>query len=261
MNCARHTTRTASHGLEELRREVGIGVGGVAGQEADRSVRITLAQLDRAVRFAVRDTSPVAATEPRPLRVDAARNQERILAAAREAFAEQGLDVGVQEIARRAGVGKGTLFRHFASKDALIAAIFEDLALAIEASADRALEDADPWRGLATFLEEGGRMQAANMGYLDVMALQFGDTQLPANLCSRHARRGRAGARAGRGRGVGARGPDHARPARGAAHARGRRLLVARRRQPGALPRPAARRHAGRQRPAAPRVLSVSRAS
>ena len=91
----------------------------------------------------------------------------------------------MQEIARRAGVGKGTLFRHFASKDALIAAIFEDLAVAIEASADRALEDADPWHGLATFLEEGGRMQAANMGYLDVMALQFGDTQLPANLCSR----------------------------------------------------------------------------
>lgn len=57
--------------------------------------------------------------------------------------------------------------------------------MAIEDSADRALQDPDPWRGLAPFLEEGGRMQAANMGYLDVIALQFGDTQLPANLCSR----------------------------------------------------------------------------
>ena len=141
--------------------------------------------MDLSVRFVVRDTAPVAATEPKPLRVDAARNQERILAAAREAFAEHGLDVGVQEIARRAGVGKGTLFRHFPSKDALILAIFEDFASAVEAAADRALEEDDPWQGVRAFLEDGGRMQAANMGYLDAMALQFGGEQMPANLCGR----------------------------------------------------------------------------
>ena len=65
--------------------------------------------------------------ELRPLRADAARNKARVLDAARTAFAELGLDVGVEEIARRAGVGKGTLYRRFPTKDALVRAIFEDL--------------------------------------------------------------------------------------------------------------------------------------
>ncbi|WP_238431013.1 TetR/AcrR family transcriptional regulator [Frankia nepalensis] len=56
----------------------------------------------------------------RPLRRDAERNRERILAAARELFTEQGLGVGVDEIARRAGVGMGTLYRRFPNKDALV---------------------------------------------------------------------------------------------------------------------------------------------
>src|SRR4051794_41827719 len=63
----------------------------------------------------------------RPLRADAARNRTRVLDAARTAFAEAGLDVGVEEIARRAGVGKGTLYRRFPTKEALVRAIFEDI--------------------------------------------------------------------------------------------------------------------------------------
>src|SRR5580698_5856375 len=62
-------------------------------------------------------------TETRPLRADAQRNRRRLLDAATEIFCERGLDVGVGEIAQRAGVGRGTLFRNFASKEALIAAI------------------------------------------------------------------------------------------------------------------------------------------
>src|SRR6201990_342982 len=69
----------------------------------------------------------------RPLRADAARNRARILDAARTAFAESGLDVGVEEIARRAGVGKGTLYRRFPTKEALVRAIFDDILDEIEA--------------------------------------------------------------------------------------------------------------------------------
>ena len=63
---------------------------------------------------------------PRPLRADAARNRALLLAAAADEFAERGLDASVADIARRAGVGKGTVFRHFPTKDDLIAAIVLD---------------------------------------------------------------------------------------------------------------------------------------
>src|SRR5688572_7195835 len=68
----------------------------------------------------------------RPMRADGRRNRERLLAAAREAFAEGGRDVGVAEIARRAGVGSATLFRHFATKDDLLAAILDEMLEQIE---------------------------------------------------------------------------------------------------------------------------------
>ena len=61
--------------------------------------------------------------ERRPLRADAERNRRRLLEAATQLFCERGLDVGVAEIAERAGVGRGTLFRNFPSKEDLIAAI------------------------------------------------------------------------------------------------------------------------------------------
>ena len=65
-------------------------------------------------------------TDTRPLRADAVRNRAALLAAAADEFAERGLDASVADIARRAGVGKGTVFRHFATKDDLIAAIVLD---------------------------------------------------------------------------------------------------------------------------------------
>ena len=72
----------------------------------------------------------------RPLRADAARNRTRVLDAARTAFAEAGLDVGVEEIARRAGVGKGTLYRRFPTKEALVRAIFDDILIEVERLSD-----------------------------------------------------------------------------------------------------------------------------
>ena len=84
----------------------------------------------------------------RPLRADAARNRARVLDAARTAFAEAGLDVGVEEIARRAGVGKGTLYRRFPTKEALVRAIFEDILDEIERDRRRRGRDRGRRRGV-----------------------------------------------------------------------------------------------------------------
>ncbi len=94
----------------------------------------------------------VDVTSTRPLRADAARNRELLLAAAADEFAERGLEASVADIARRAGVGKGTVFRHFPTKDDLIAAIILDRIDALDAVGERLLEAADPGAALLEFL-------------------------------------------------------------------------------------------------------------
>jgi AcrR family transcriptional regulator len=84
----------------------------------------------------------------RPLRADAERNRRRILEAAREAVAEEGLDVGVEEIARRAGVGMGTLYRRFPTKQDLLDAIAEDRIAQVQAAVSAGLAEEDAWTGL-----------------------------------------------------------------------------------------------------------------
>src|SRR3954470_18345006 len=83
------------------------------------------------------------------LRRDAQRNRDRILDAARRAFAEEGLDIGVDEIARRAGLGVGTLYRRFPTKASLVEAIFEDRLDALQPAIDEALAADDPWVALS----------------------------------------------------------------------------------------------------------------
>jgi AcrR family transcriptional regulator len=106
----------------------------------------------------------LVATETRPLRADAERNRRRLLDAAAEVFAEHGLDASVAEIARRAGVGQGTVFRRFPSKDHLIAAIIADRIDQIAAEA-RALLDRAPAEGwvlafMAAFVQQQLRDRA-----------------------------------------------------------------------------------------------------
>ncbi|RRR95668.1 TetR/AcrR family transcriptional regulator [Glycomyces terrestris] len=88
----------------------------------------------------------------RPPRADAVRNRRRLLAAAADEFAEYGLDASVADIARRAGVGKGTVFRHFPTKDDLVAAILTDRMDDLHRLGERLLESDDPGAALHEFL-------------------------------------------------------------------------------------------------------------
>jgi AcrR family transcriptional regulator len=100
----------------------------------------------------------------RPLRRDAERNRQRILDAAWEAFNERGLDVGLDEIARCAGVGVGTVYRRFGTKEELIEALFMERVDSIAAVAEAALEAPDPWYGLVSFMEQMAEMMAGDRG-------------------------------------------------------------------------------------------------
>lgn len=102
---------------------------------------------------------------PRALRSDAERNRRLVLEAATEAFAEEGLDVGMAEIARRAGVGNATVFRRFPSKDALIEAIVDEKIAELIAAAERAAEIDDPWDALVDLLETIAALQARDRGF------------------------------------------------------------------------------------------------
>src|ERR671935_3112161 len=86
----------------------------------------------------------------RPKRADAARNYDKLLAAAREAFTDDGADASLEGIARRAGVGIGTLYRNFPTRQALLEAVYLDEVEAIcRAAAD--LGDLDPWEALVAW--------------------------------------------------------------------------------------------------------------
>ena len=104
----------------------------------------------------------------RPLRADAQRNHERIVAAAREAFRESGLDVQMDDIARRADVGVGTVYRHFPTKDALIAELGRQKMNERIAELDAALAVGDPWEGLVAVLTHAGRAMARDAGLREV---------------------------------------------------------------------------------------------
>jgi AcrR family transcriptional regulator len=109
----------------------------------------------------------------RPLRADAERNRRALLDAAEAAFSERGLDVGVAEIAQRAGVGRGTVFRRFPSKEHLIAAIVVDR-MADATARGRALLDApDAGEGLFAFLSDMVARRQSDRALFDAIADTF----------------------------------------------------------------------------------------
>jgi len=110
-------------------------------------------------------------TEPEtaPLRADAERNRQRLLAAAKELFATRGLDVTLDEVARHAGVGTGTAYRRFPNKDALIEALMVDRIAELGTIAEECLAHPDPWAGIAGYFERALALQAADRGLKEVL--------------------------------------------------------------------------------------------
>ena len=104
-----------------------------------------------------------------PLRADAERNRQRLLAAAKDLFATRGLDVTLDEVARHAGVGTGTAYRRFPNKDALVDALMVDRIGELAAIAQECLEEPDPWVGLTGYFERALALQAVDRGLKEVL--------------------------------------------------------------------------------------------
>lgn len=133
--------------------------------------------------------APSSTTHPhgaprRALRADAERNRRLILDAAAALFAERGLDVGVAEIAERAGVGSGTLFRRFPTKGDLIVAVVEGRIVEMHEHLAAAREEPDPWAGLVRAMEDIARLQARDRGLFQAIG---GSVSGDEHLHARHA--------------------------------------------------------------------------
>lgn len=106
---------------------------------------------------------------PRPLRADAERNRKLILAVAAQVFAEKGLDAGFDEIARRAGVGAGTVYRRFPHRDELIEALLDERLEKVADLAEHSGENPDSWAGLVEFLNTSIGLQIEDRGLRELM--------------------------------------------------------------------------------------------
>ncbi len=107
------------------------------------------------------------------LRSDARDNRERILAVARAAFAADGLDVPIREIARRADVGVATVYRHFQTKDVLLAEAFAEQMASCSAVVEEGLAAGDPWRGFCLVLDRLMEMHALDRGFARAFTSQI----------------------------------------------------------------------------------------
>lgn len=108
-------------------------------------------------------------TVERPLRKDAELNRRRILAAARDLFATEGLAPNLNDVARHAGVGVGTVYRRFATKPDLVEAVFADALDQLTALAETSLADPDSWRGFTTYLGRMCEVTATDRGLREIV--------------------------------------------------------------------------------------------
>lgn len=104
------------------------------------------------------------------MRADAARNRARVLEVAYETFAAEGLSVPIDEIARRAGVGAGTVYRHFPTKEALFAAVIDDRVRSMVAAGRAMLDTVGPGEALFAFLRDMVASGATDHGLVEALA-------------------------------------------------------------------------------------------
>ena len=110
-----------------------------------------------------------APTHDKPLRKDAARNREKLLAAAVVLFAERGTEGSLEEVAKRAGVGIGTLYRHFPTRDALVEAAYRNEVAQLRAAADELLAELPPDEALEAFMRRFIEYGTAKRGMRDAL--------------------------------------------------------------------------------------------
>ena len=106
------------------------------------------------------------------VRKDAARNRDRLISAARTVFADRGIDATLDDIAREAGVGTGTAYRHFPNKKVIAAEILADATQQIATDAEDALNIDDPWDAVVVFFENTSARLAADRGQYQNLAGQ-----------------------------------------------------------------------------------------
>jgi AcrR family transcriptional regulator len=114
------------------------------------------------------DLTPTIARRGRPMRADAARNRAKLTAAGRAAFAQDGASASLEDIARRAGVGIGTLYRHFPARVDLLEAIYVDEVEALCARAGE-LADLPPWEALVKWLHRFVRYVATKQALVEAL--------------------------------------------------------------------------------------------
>ncbi len=130
------------------------------------------------------DTPAPEAPQPGQMRADARRNRERLLTAARSAFAEQGADAPLEDIAKLAGVGIGTLYRHFPTRLALQEAVFRDQVEAVCESAAELRDSHEPGEALALWLRSLTGYIATKRGLSSALIKALGKDSELVSSCS-----------------------------------------------------------------------------
>lgn len=129
-------------------------------------------------------------TSSRRPRADAARNRERLMAAARQVFGAGGPDASLEAVARAAEVGVGTLYRHFPTREALFEAVYRREVDELAAKAEAALADPDPARALRDWMKANVAFVATKKGMAAALALAAYNKDLSAYSAARLSQAG-----------------------------------------------------------------------